>query len=157
MIPTHQRSPFGYYTLLVLSGGLFAYIWTILLARDINKNIGREVINTRIVGIIMGGLLFVFGATVAAILVQFARHQNMQIGDMSYLTATATSSAILLFVSIIVYCCLIYRSILNIEGMHFTMRSIIEIIVMTVVLYISFPFLQARINDLRRPILSVAP
>lgn len=146
MSASTARPPFLYYALVFLTGGLFAYIWILLLARDINRMSERSIFNLKALSALVGLLLIVIAVCVAILLSHLITAPAQQNDTMSLIANIGTVASILLYVTTLVLAAAIYRSLLSKKGEKFTMSALVKIIFLTFVMYISLPYLQTLLN-----------
>ena len=149
MSASRSRSPFLYYAIALMSGGVFIYVWILLLARDVNKISNSGTFNLKLLSAWIGFLFLALVGSVAALLARLITAPDHQTKAMSFISNVATLTSILLFITLCVLAAAIHRYLLSKERKKFTMSAIAKIILLTFVMYLSLPYLQTQINDLQ--------
>ena len=139
------RSPFLYYAIVLLSGGIFSYLWILLIARDVNRISLRGTFNLKVLSALVGLLFMIVAGSVAMLLTHLTASDH-QTEVMTYVARAGTVASILLFVTICVLAIGIHRFLLLKEGKKFDVAAITKITFLTLLMYLSLPYLQARIN-----------
>lgn len=144
------RSPFLYYAIVLLTGGMFSYGWILLLARDVNTVSSRTIFNTKALWLLIGLLFIVFVGSVAMLLVRLVTiTDHQQTEGMEFVPIIATVTSILLLAAMFVLAVAIHRFTLLREGKKFTVGELVKIIGLTLLMNLSLPYLQTELNKLQ--------
>ena len=140
------RSPFLYYAFVFLTGGMFAYIWILLLARDINRISERSIFNLKALSALVGLLLIIIAVCAAILLTHLITAPAQQSDAIGLIANIGTVASILLYVTTFVMVAAVYRSLLSRKEEKLTMAALAKILFLTFIMYISLPYLQTLLN-----------
>ena len=133
------------YALTFLSGGLFPFVWLVLLMRDINELEGKRIFRT-------GPIAALYTVALAVhLLLTFGFSQTWATppGTPTYKLVLATGVAFGLLAMLIGSVVVVARRIAFASGRKFGFVGALTTFILTVPFFVSFPILQSRLNRLR--------
>ena len=135
------RSPWLRYLAFALSGGLFSFVWLILLMRDVNQIERRNLFPVKSVSGI-----FLFGIPVYLLAVLFLMWWRVQPPSWAVFTVVLMGIALELILYVFIVRVSIYVS--RASGRSSPRMEAIGIVVLTILAGLSFIVLQRRMNIL---------
>jgi hypothetical protein len=140
-----RRSPFFWYFLTMITGGFFGLVWVYLLMSDINRLATRE--RFRLRPILAGSAIWFIGYACLSFFL-FSELLAGPYGEPSSLILTAMAFAFIFVVALYSTIVIIHCNIRAEMGARFSLFEGIATVILTIVTFLSLPWIQARLNDL---------
>lgn len=138
----NARSPWWLYAALVCTSGLFAYIWLILLVRDVNHIKGRSEIPS---GPFIAALCAGFLAYLTILFYPRTLALTFSV-PQQVLTTLLFVLALFLYLVLVATLVVVYRHTKIVLGVKFGARDVLAVIGLTVLMFVSLIMVQQNMN-----------
>ena len=132
------------YLLVALTSGLYLFKWIILLFDDVNKLLGYSKYNASLIAKVLVALLGVNFISILLLIIFFQNDYSFTgIVILKYLAISITVSLFFWFIFSLVR---IYGDVLRLQNKKLSVWNVLTVIILTFIMYASFPYVQVKIN-----------
>jgi len=141
-----RRSPWLLYVAVLVSGGLFAFLWLIIFMRDVNRLERRPVFPVAAMTVI-----FLLSLLIYAMLIIFLpEYKRMEYSIRSTWIILIFALGIFITIFLIVELSLVHIHISRALEVGSDPGNVLTVIVFTILMFLSFVIVQRRLNTLQQ-------